>query len=175
MIVRLTHYSIGFMLPVVAIALVGVMLHLPKVRSELEYNSVSDDTVADQSDTALTRPTVEIKGPHRIASRYAIHLINDRNQESTNNPFFYTPPPSNQMRAAQDKVGERENDETGASEFRLTGVMGGRRPVAVINQSLYVVGQEVAPGWTLKRINIGTRVAVIEGPDSTEYVLKPIE
>lgn len=73
------------------------------------------------------------------------------------------------------KTVQKGEPQITAPELRLTSIVAGREPVAVIDGRILRVGEDAAPGWKITAINIKEQTVVIEHASGLreEYGLSP--
>jgi hypothetical protein len=138
----------------------------------IESSSMTDLIAADDSsdgDAAISSFSVE----QRAASTRRTQAIRRAGFEGVKNPFFYQP------RHETDPVVEASRDDDIGLEadveiprMQLTGIMGGRRVIAIINGDLFQVGQTIEPGWKVLTIDPVGHTVVVEGPNGVQVTLR---
>ena len=95
------------------------------------------------------------------AERHAMHM---RSVSAGDNPFHYRPDNGSQTEsaAAPDTPGN----------LKLTALMGGTKPMAVIDNRFVNIDQEVVPGWKLIKIDHAGRAVTLQGANDRLVVIE---
>ena len=124
------------------------------------------------ADVPQTMGAIVQSGPEvEAAKQYALSL---RDQPPRNNPFYYRAVPDEPERADPSDLVEGEEGEEPPPQInlKLTALIKGRHPRAIINGEVKQIGDEVDPGWTLIGINPDAGTATLRGPDEQTILLR---
>ncbi len=165
----------GFAIPVVGALFISIVARAPRAGSATELTAIEATSAAIAELTIDSGEGLDAKylssAAAGAAERQAWRLRNESAVEDVN-PFIYPPTVKTvDSSNVESKVENPAPAPVAVPVFRLSAVMGGRQPVAVINGNLYKVGQSLSGGWKVKTIHSDGRSVVVSGPDGAEKVL----
>lgn len=150
-------------LPVIAVMLTK-LLGMGAGDVKAEENKVSESTVAGNETNSVR--LIQKFGESSITAAKRAYEINENNYPHT--PFYY----QKQIEAAVPTENSNiPKPDPGIPNFVLTGIMGGAKTIAVINEQLCVTGQKIGDGWVVKSIDIVSECVILTGPDGRTYTL----
>ena len=164
-------YLLGVGLPIVMALIISMVVRTTGSIATDENASVTVAAESMNVDELHFRSSDELAflhSPQAVLARKHAAALRTSWRDPLSNPFFYRTP---ETAIPPDLLPADETPIPREIILRLSGVMRGRTPMALINGKIYRPGETVAEGWTLESIDTDKRSAVVVGPNGEEQTL----
>jgi len=164
---------LGVGLPLAAALVTSVFVRTGSVTGISPATAAASSPEAEGINTAKNSSSIKLKilknEDARQAWKRATQLLSSTVDEHTpENPFYYQ---NNTNIGPIDPTSLFPDTNPDDPTLTLTGVMQGRTRLAVINGNTFTVGDTVADGWTLTKIDTEERIAIVTNSSGRELTL----
>lgn len=164
-------YLLGVGLPIVVALIISIVVRTSGSIGSDENASVT--VVAESTNVAdLQFPSSDelafLRSPQAVLARNHAADLRSAWRDPLSNPFFYRTP---ETAIPLEVLPVIETPLPREIMMRLSGVMRGRTPMALINGKIYRPGETIAEGWILESIDTDKRSVVVLSPSGEKRTL----